>query len=52
VNSGGAVDMDVLTAAVNDLLAAKCKYAECNIGIGIDGKPFKEPLTNESSTKG
>jgi hypothetical protein len=35
LNSGGAVDKDVLTAAVNDLLAAKPKY----------GKPFEEPLT-------
>lgn len=43
--SGGDSNKEAIAAAVKDLLAAKKLYAESNNGIGVDGKPFEEPLT-------
>jgi hypothetical protein len=39
-------DKAAIAVAVNDLLVAKRVYAENNNGIGSDGKPFEQPLTN------
>ena len=41
----GEVDKDGIAAAVASLVAAKKTYADNNNGIGVDGKPFEEPLT-------
>jgi WHEP-TRS domain len=45
LKASGTPDKDVVDSAIKDLLAAKRKYAENNNGIGVDGKPFEEPLT-------
>ena len=45
LKSASEVDKTAIGAAVNDLLAAKKKYAENNNGIGADGKPYEAPLT-------
>lgn len=50
LKSAGAPSKEVLDAAIQSLLAAKRKYAENNNGIGVDGKPFEEPL-NKSQQK-
>lgn len=39
------VDKDALAAGVKDLLDAKRTYAQSNNGIGVDGKPWEEPMT-------
>jgi hypothetical protein len=41
----GEVDKDGIAAAVASLVAAKKIFADNNNGIGVDGKPFEEPLT-------
>lgn len=41
----GEVDKDAIAAAVKDLVTAKKKFADNNNGIGVDGKPFEEPMT-------
>jgi hypothetical protein len=38
-------DKVAIGAAVAALLASKKAYAAANNGIGVDGKPFEEPLT-------
>jgi hypothetical protein len=38
-------DAEAIKAAVADLLAVKKRYAENNNGIGVDGKPYDEPMT-------
>mmetsp|Transcript_26176 Transcript_26176/g.36674 ORF Transcript_26176/g.36674 Transcript_26176/m.36674 type:complete len:883 (+) Transcript_26176:45-2693(+) len=40
-----AGDKDAIPGAVKELLEAKKKYADNNNGIGVDGKPYEEPLT-------
>lgn len=45
------VDKDAIGAAVKDLLDAKRKFAESNGGIGVDGKPFEEPLSKADKKK-
>lgn len=39
------VDKDTIGAAVQQLLAAKKLYADNNDGIGVDGKPYEQPMT-------
>ena len=38
-------DKEAVDAAVKALLAAKKTYADNNNGIGVDGKPYEEPLS-------
>ena len=45
LKSASAVDNDAVAALVKELLAAKKLYADNNNGIGVDGKPYQEPLT-------
>ena len=40
-----AGEKDKIGEAVQALLAAKKTYADNNNGIGVDGKPYEEPLT-------
>jgi hypothetical protein len=44
-------DADVISAAVAALLDAKRLYAATNGGIGVDGKPWEEPLTKSQKKK-
>jgi hypothetical protein len=41
----GSADKDIIDAVVKELLSAKKRYAENNNGIGVDGRPYEEPLT-------
>ena len=43
--AGGDGNKEAIGAAVASLLAAKKEYADNNNGIGVDGKPYEEPLT-------
>jgi hypothetical protein len=45
LKTAASVDKDAVGKAVADLLAKKELYAKENNGIGVDGKPFEEPLT-------
>ena len=45
LKSASEVDKDAVGVAVKDLLDAKKKYADNNNGIGVDGKPYEEPMT-------
>jgi hypothetical protein len=45
LKAASPVDKDAIGATVQNLLAAKQKYADNNNGIGVDGKPFEAPLT-------
>jgi hypothetical protein len=49
---GEGADKDVIGAAVQELLAAKKKYAENNNGIGVDGKQYVEMSKSEKKKKG
>jgi hypothetical protein len=40
-----AADKTEIDQAVQALLTAKKEYAQQNNGIGVDGKPFQEPLS-------
>lgn len=51
LKSASEVDKDAIGAAVKDLLAAKKKYADNNNGIGVDGKPYEEPLSKAEKKK-
>lgn len=44
-------DPDAITAAVTALLDAKRLYAQNNGGVGVDGKPWEEPLTKSQKKK-
>lgn len=44
-------DADAISAAVAALLDAKRLYAATNGGIGVDGKPWEEPLTKSQKKK-
>ena len=39
------VNKDAITTSVKELLDAKRLYAQSNNGIGVDGKPWEEPMT-------
>ena len=45
LKSSGA-DKESIGSAVAQLLEKKKAYADGNNGIGVDGKPYEEPLTN------
>jgi len=44
-------DADAISAAVAALLDAKRLYAHNNGGVGVDGKPWEEPLTKSQKKK-
>ena len=43
--SGG--DKDAIGSAVASLLAAKQNYADQNNGIGVDGQPYRPPMSKK-----
>jgi hypothetical protein len=45
------VEKEAVGAAVTALLDAKRSYAKLNKGIGIDGKPFEEPMSKADKKK-
>jgi len=45
------VDKDAIGATVKELLDAKRTYAEHNKGIGVDGKPWEEPMSKSDKKK-
>ncbi len=45
------VDKQAVGAAVKDLLDAKRNFANNNGGIGVDGKPWEEPLSKAEKKK-
>ncbi len=45
------VDKDAIGVTVKALLDAKRTYAENNNGIGVDGKPWEEPLSKAEKKK-
>jgi hypothetical protein len=45
------VDKNAIGAAVKDLLDAKRSYAQNNNGVGVDGKPWEEPLSKSEKKK-
>ena len=45
------VDKDAIGASVKELLDAKRTFAENNNGIGIDGKPWEEPMSKADKKK-
>ena len=45
------VDKNAIAAAVKDLLDAKRSYAQNNSGVGVDGKPWEEPLSKSEKKK-
>ena len=45
LKSSSEPDKDAIATAVNALLDSKRTYAKNNGGIGVDGKPWEEPMT-------
>jgi len=45
------VDKDAIGKTVKELLDAKRSYAETNNGIGVDGKPWEEPMSKSEKKK-
>ena len=45
LKAASPVDKDAIGATVQNLLAAKQKYADNNNGIGVDGKPYEPPMS-------
>jgi hypothetical protein len=45
------VDKDAIGKTVKELLDAKRSYAENNNGIGVDGKPWEEPMSKSEKKK-
>lgn len=45
------VDKEAIATAVKALLEAKRKFADNNNGIGVDGKPFEEPMSKSDKKK-
>jgi hypothetical protein len=45
------VEKEAVGAAVTALLDAKRSFAKLNKGIGIDGKPFEEPMSKADKKK-
>lgn len=39
------VDKDAIATSVKELLDTKRTFAQNNNGIGVDGKPWEEPMT-------
>lgn len=50
LKAGGA-DKAEIGKAVEELNAAKKKYAENNNGIGVDGKPYEPPMSKAEKKK-
>src|SRR6056300_1215130 len=44
-------DKDAISTAVTALLDAKRTYAKNNGGVGVDGKPWEEPMTKSQKKK-
>lgn len=51
LKSSAEPDKDAIAAAVKELLDAKRTYAANNNGIGVDGKPFEEPMSKSEKKK-
>ena len=49
--SGSDDDKARLPGLVKEMLEGKKKYAEANGGIGIDGKPYEEPMSKSQKKK-
>lgn len=45
LKSSSEPDKDAISSAVASLLDAKRTYAKNNGGVGVDGKPWEEPMT-------
>ena len=45
LKSSSEPDKDAISTAVTSLLDAKRTYAKNNGGVGVDGKPWEEPMT-------
>jgi hypothetical protein len=45
------VNKEAIATAVKDLLDAKRTFADNNNGIGVDGKPFEEPMSKSDKKK-
>ena len=45
MKASGTIDKETLDKEIQQLVTLKRQYAENNNGIGIDGKPYEEPLT-------
>lgn len=45
LKSASPVDNDAVQVAVKELIVAKTTFADHNNGIGVDGKPYEEPLS-------
>lgn len=45
------VDKEAIGSAVKDLIDAKRTFAQNNNGIGVDGKPFEEPMSKADKKK-
>jgi hypothetical protein len=45
LKAAASVDKDAVGKVVAELLEKKELYAKENNGVGVDGKPFEEPLT-------
>ena len=45
LKSSSEPDKDAIATAVNALLDSKRTYAKNNGGVGVDGKPWEEPMT-------
>jgi len=44
-------DKETITKKVAELLAVKKAYADANNGIGVDGKPYEQPLSKAEKKK-
>mmetsp|Transcript_34079 Transcript_34079/g.71713 ORF Transcript_34079/g.71713 Transcript_34079/m.71713 type:complete len:893 (+) Transcript_34079:32-2710(+) len=51
LKSSAEQDKDAIATAVNALLDAKRTYAQNNGGVGVDGKPWEEPMTKSQKKK-
>lgn len=51
LKSSGEPDKDAISAAVAALLDAKRTFAKNNGGVGVDGKPWEEPMTKSQKKK-
>ena len=45
LKSSSEPDKDAVSTAVANLLDAKRAFAKNNGGVGVDGKPWEEPMT-------
>jgi len=51
LKTAAPVDKDAIAATVKDLLDAKRTFAQNNNGIGVDDKPFEEPMSKAEKKK-